>query len=56
MIKLILLVILGFGAYMALSMFWPATFGTAFTAFSHPIPWIAIGVCVVGYIGYKTIK
>lgn len=56
MIKLILLAILVFGAFMALAIFLPASRGTAFTAFAHPIPWIVIGVGVVGFVGYKAIK
>lgn len=56
MIKLILLAVLAFGAFMALAIFLPQSRGTAFTAFSHPVPWIALGVVGVCYIGYRAIK
>lgn len=56
MIKLILLVILAFGAFMALAIFLPQSRETAFHIASHPIPWVALGVCLVGYVGYKAIK
>jgi hypothetical protein len=57
MIKLILLVLIALGAFFALTiLFGGKAFGTAFTAFNHTIPWIAVGVCVFGYIGYKAIK
>lgn len=56
MIKLILLGLLAFGTYCALSLFAPSSWGTAFTAWGHTVPYLALGVCLVGYIGYKAIK
>jgi hypothetical protein len=56
MIKLILLCLLAFGAYCALCVFAPSSWGTAFHVSGHSIPYIAIGVCVIGYIGYKSLK
>lgn len=56
MVKLFLLAILCFGAFMALAIFVPGSRETAFGIFSHPVSWLALGVCAVGWIGYKAIK
>jgi len=56
MVKFFLLAVLAFGAFMAFAIFLPQSFSTAFHAFSHPVPWIALGVVGVGYIGYRAIK
>lgn len=56
MVKLFLLVVLAFGAFMALALFVPSSTHTAFTVSGHNVPWIALGVCVCGFIGYKAIK
>lgn len=56
MVKLALLALIGFGCFMALAIFVPGSRDTAFTAFTHPVPWIALGVLGVCWVGYKAIK
>lgn len=56
MVKLFLLGLLAFGAFCALSFFVPSSWGTAFHVSGRAIPWLALGVVGVGYIGYKAIK
>jgi hypothetical protein len=56
MVKFFLLVVLAFGAFCAFSIFAPSSWGTAFRVSGHAIPWIALGVCAIGWVGYKAIK
>jgi hypothetical protein len=56
MVKFFLLLVLCFGAFMALVAFLPSSTHTAFTAWGHAVPWFALGVCGVGFLGYKAIK
>jgi len=56
MIKFILLILLCFGAYTALCVFAPSTWAPAFRISGHGIPYLALGVCLCGYVGYKAIK
>ena len=56
MIKLVLLAILAFGAYCAIATLFPSSGLPAFHAWGHAVPWIAIGVGGIGYIGYKSLK
>lgn len=56
MVKLFLLAVLAFGCFMALALFFPSSTHTAFTAWGHAVPWIALGVVGVCWVGYKAIK
>ncbi len=56
MLKFFLLLVLAFGAYCAIAAFFPSSHLPAFHAWGHAVPWIAIGVGVIGYAGYKSIK
>lgn len=55
MIKFILVLVLTFGAFCAIALLAPSSWGTAFTVGGKHIPYIALGVCLVGYIGWKKI-
>lgn len=56
MMKLFLLGLLTFGAFMALVAFLPSSTHTAFVVSGHAVPWFALGVCGVGFIGWRAIK
>ena len=56
MIKLILVLLLAFGAFMALVMFLPTSTHTAITLGEHAIPWFAIGVGAIAFLGWRAIK
>jgi len=56
MVKLMLLLLLVFGAFCALSIFAPSSWAPAFQVWGHTIPYLVLGVCLVAYVGYKAIK
>jgi nitrate/nitrite transporter NarK len=56
MMKLFLLAVLTFGAFIALVAFFPSTRETAFTVSGHAIPWFLLGVCGIGVVGWRAIK
>lgn len=56
MLKVFLVCVLAFGAFMALAIFWPTSTHTAFTLSGHHVPWIALGVCGCAFLGWKAIK
>lgn len=56
MLKVFLIGLIAFGAFMALVAFLPSSTHTAFTVGGHAIPWIALGVCACAFAGYKVIK
>lgn len=56
MLKVFLVGVLAFGAFMLLGMFLPSSTHTAFSVSGHAIPWIALGVCGCAFLGWKAIK
>ncbi len=56
MLKVFLVGLIAFGAFMLLGMFMPSSAHTAFNISGHAIPWIALGVVGCGFIGWKAIK
>lgn len=56
MMKLFLLALLAFGAFLAMGIFFPSSTHTAFTVGGYHITWIILGVCGVTFLGYKAIK
>lgn len=56
MLKVILIGLICFGAFVLLGAYLPSSTHTAFTISGHAIPWIALGVCACGFLGYKAIK
>jgi nitrate/nitrite transporter NarK len=56
MVKLFLIALIAFGAFIALVSFFPSSTHTAFTFAGHHITWVILGVCGCAYLGYKAIK
>jgi hypothetical protein len=56
MLKVILIGLICFGAFVLLGAYLPSSTHTAFTVSGHAIPWIALGVCGCAFLGYKAIK
>lgn len=56
MAKVFLIGLIMFGAFMLLGIYLPSSTHTAFSVSGHAIPWIALGVCACGFLGYKAIK
>ena len=56
MLKVILIGLICFGAFILLGAFLPSSTHTAFTVSGHAIPWIALGVLGCAFAGYKAIK
>lgn len=56
MLKVILIGLICFGAFVLLGAYLPSSTHTAFNVSGHAIPWIALGVCACGFLGYKAIK
>lgn len=55
MLKIVMIGLLLFGAYMGFTLFLPSSGHIAFHLGSFPIPWFALGLVVVGYAGWKTV-
>jgi hypothetical protein len=56
MLKVFLIGLICFGAFMLLSIYVPTSFHTAFHVSGKAIPWIFLGVCGCAFLGYKAIK
>jgi nitrate/nitrite transporter NarK len=56
MVKLFLIALIAFGAFIALGIFFPQSAHTAFTLAGHGVTWVILGVCGCAYLGYKAIK
>lgn len=54
--KIAFTLLIAFGAFIALAMYVPHVWDVSFVAWGRAIPWIAIGVVVVGFAGYKALK
>lgn len=56
MLKVFLIGLIMFGAFVLLGAYLPSSTHTAFSISGHAIPWIALGVGACGILGYKVIK
>lgn len=56
MIKVFLIALIAFGAFMFLSAYLPGSTHTAFHVSGYAVPWITLAVCGCAYLGYRAIK